>query len=164
MFRESWSDMTVRTVSPNECVYLTNHADRSIEITCDNSWFQRTDLGSFTEQLNRLFRLAFIDRTKLYNRQKEMITGHQIVPIDASRSPHMASFVEKRDSLAIEGVSRDGLVQITSVGLSRFVVTIDGPLWSQRDRLAVERSLSEAATAAVGDQFSKMLELKREGH
>ena len=163
-FRETWNDMTVRTTSPNGCVHLTNHGDRSIRISCDDAWFHRVELGGLLTQLERLFSLAFVERTKAYYRHKELVTGFEVTPVDASRSPHLQTFVDKRDALEVEGSSSDGLVHITSVGMRRFATTIDTELWSRRDRAAVERGLGEAATSLVADQFRKMHQLKQEGH
>ncbi len=163
-FRESWQDVSVQTTSPNGCIHLTNRGDREFRITCDDSWFHRATLGDFTTQLGRLFKLALVERTQAYNRHKEMVTGLQITPIDGSRNPHLQTFVDKRDNLAVEGVSADGTVSIASVGLTHFVITIDSQLWARRDRLAVQRALDEAGTAMVADQFRKMYELKQAGH
>lgn len=163
-FRESWNDLVVRSTSPNGCVHLTNHGDRDFQVTCDDPWFRRTTLEDLTAQLGRLFQVALVDRTRAYNRHKEMVTGVEITPIDGSRNPHLQTFVDRRDSLTVEGVSADGQVSITSVGLRRFVVTIDPRLWALRDRGSVERGLGEAGTALVRDQFQKMYELKQVGH
>ena len=155
-FRDSWNDVTMSTTSPNGCVFLRNHGDHDIAITIDDQWFHRAEEPSLTAEVERLLREAFVERMRTYRRHKEMVTGFEVTPIDASRNPHLETFKEKRDSLAVEGVSSDGLVKITSVGMTHFAVMIDAELWNRRDRLAVERGLGEAATDGVRDQFRKM--------
>lgn len=164
LFRRSWNDVVVRATSPNGCVHLTLQGDRDVRLTCDDTWFHRSTLTDFTDQLARTFRLALVQRTQTYNRHREMVTGHVVTPIDGSRNPHLQTFVDRRDSLLVEGGSADGRVSITAVGLRRFVVTVDPDLWAARDRGAVERGLQEAGNALLRDQFAKMYELKQAGH
>ncbi len=163
-FREAWNEMVVETTSPNGLVRLRNLADREIQVRIDDSYFHRTGLVGLVEQAVRLLKLAFVERTRTYNRTRELLTGIQVGPIEPGDNPHVQEFVRRRDEMVAEGTSADGLVNAVSMGMREFTVTIDPTLWSGGDRAAVERGLGEACTAALRDQFAKMQQLKREGH
>lgn len=163
-FRDTWRGHVVHTASPNGCVLVDNVGDTTITVRIDDAWFHRASSAQVKEQLGAAFRLAFVQRTREYNRTKEAVTGVEVGPIETGRDRHVDAFVESRNSLVVEGSSPDGAVTVIAVGMQGATIQIDERYFVEHDRHGLERDLGLAATALVADQMAKMYALKQSGH
>jgi hypothetical protein len=154
----------VKTVSPNEQVFVTLRGDTTIEVSLAPGYYERATAAQIEEQLTRTARLVFAERTKAFYDLRSQERGDTVRPGQGAPTPEEAEYKRRRAELAVEGTSDDEAVTISSVGMTHFAVNIAPGTLTRLDSPTFARAVAEAATRLVQDQRSKMLALKLELH
>lgn len=155
-----WREQAVvRSTSPNGQVFLTNHGDHDFELTIDDSYFFRASMAELGQQIERLFRIAFVDRQRANRTFLTRESGVSFEEPQRGRRPHADRVRALSGELAVEGTSTDGLVRVATVGMTQFVAMLDSGLHAQGDRVGLQDRLNQAIKAAVEAQFTGMRDI-----
>lgn len=159
-FDTALENKVVRTVSPNEQIFVVIHGNRDVRVSIEDGYYARHSAAEFQTQFARTLRLAFVNRTKAYFGLRSEFAGGSVRPGSTPVNAHMADFYRRRDELAVEGRSSDDSVEITAVGMRQFAVIVAAGTWGGIELPAFEHCVSEACTALMHDQIQKMLALR----
>lgn len=162
-FDTVWESEIVKTVSPNEQIFVDIHGNRDVQVSIDDGYYARYSAAEFQTQFARTLRLAFVNRTKAFFALRSEIAGTHVHPGSTLVNEHMADFYRRRDELAVEGCSSDESVELTAVGMRQFAVIVAPGTWGDLELATFEHCVSEACTALMHDQIQKMLLLRESG-
>jgi hypothetical protein len=161
-WREQFEETPVRVTAPNEQVSVTLTGTSWVEVSFAPGYYQRADERQLAEQLTRVARLMYVERTRAFYDGLSRETGDIVRPGSGgvSTSRETREYHRRLEELSAEGSSADGSVRMFGTGLSHFLVSIAPGTLS---RLSEEQFIAagrEAGLAFLADHLQKVRELK----
>lgn len=149
-FSERVAELRVTASTPNEQVSGEIRGDE-VSVTIAHGYAERVGETELEQQLQRLARLLFAQRSHAYNRIVQDL-------LQPSASPHRReedrAFYEDYEAMTVSETSYDGAVTVTQVGLEHWSVSIQRGTVARGGGQHIARAVAEAATALIEETIS----------
>lgn len=144
-----WARTTVAAESPNGRVRATMVGDHELRVWIDPTWYDATSGVALQEELARVARLTYVNRTRAYYDAWSALTGERMSPVRTPVSEEQAEYQRRLEQVAARGEAYGGRIALVLVGTSHFSVEIDSGVLHQIDAPTFCTYAAQAALACL---------------
>jgi hypothetical protein len=157
-FGQAMDALEVRVSTPNEQLFGEVRGWYEVRVAILAGYAERVGDQETARQLTQLARLLFAARQREYRALVEEHLSPPVVPL----SGRAKEFRERQDATMVEGISADGAVSVTSVGLNSFHVSLVRGTADRIGSAGIAADATEAANQLVWAWLSSIDELKKQ--